>query len=194
MPASSPTAPNGPLDSTSCKGRGTRLSGCAFGVTTPAFSTRGACLVDHLIWLTRSPEFESRISMFCFSKADLLPLQALAVALLFAGLPLAHAQVQSPAKATPPPVQRADPAAPEAVIPAGTYRSSLSRYQAFTEPDVAPWPETNELVRQRGGWRAYAREAREPASPSAALPAASAASQPANVKSVAPGHAGHEMK
>ena len=133
--------------------------------------------------------------MFCFSKAAMLPQSALAVALLLAGLPLAHAQAQSPAKVlAPPPVQRADPADPKAAIPASAYRSSLSRYQAFTEPDVAPWRDTNELVRQRGGWRAYAREAREPASATAPPAAAPAASPPANVKPAMPGHAGHEMK
>ena len=137
--------------------------------------------------------------MFCFSKAALLPLSALAAALSLGGLPFvhaaAHAQAQLPAKALEPPsVQRADPADPKAVTPALVYRSSLSWYQAFTEPDVAPWRETNELVRQRGGWRAYAREAREPASATAPSPAAPAASQPANVKPAMPGHAGHEMK
>ena len=138
--------------------------------------------------------------MFCFSKAALLPLSALAAALALAGLPLvhapAHAQSQPPTKAIEPSsVQRADPADPKAATPASAYRSSLSRYQAFTEPDVAPWRETNELVRQRGGWRAYAREAREPASTAAPSPAASSASQPAaSVKPAMPGHAGHEMK
>ena len=133
--------------------------------------------------------------MFCFSKAALLPQSALAVALLFSGLPLVHAQAQPPAKALAPlSVQRADPADPKAALPALAYRSSLSRYQAFTEPDVAPWRETNELVRQRGGWRAYAREAREPASTTAPSPAAPAASQPANLKPDMPDHAGHEMK
>ena len=101
--------------------------------------------------------------MVCYSKAALLPLSALAAALSLAGLPFVpapvHAQAQPPTKAPePPPVQRADPADPKAVTPALVYRSSLSRYQAFTEPDVAPWRETNELVRQRGGWRAYARQ------------------------------------
>ena len=137
--------------------------------------------------------------MFCFTKAALLPQSALAAALLFAGLPFvcvtAHAQVQSPANAlAPASVQRADPADPKAAVPASAFRSSLSRYQAFTEPDVAPWRETNELVRQRGGWRAYAREAREPAPATTPSPAAPAASQPANVKPAMPGHAGHEMK
>ena len=137
--------------------------------------------------------------MHCFSKAALLPQSALAVALSFAGLlfacATAYAQVQPPAKAMAPlPVQRADPADPNATTPASAYRSSLSRYQAFAEPDVAPWRETNELVRQRGGWRAYAREAREPSPATAPLPAAPAASQPAKGKPAMPGHAGHEMK
>ena len=156
--------------------------------------------------------------MFCFSKATLLPLSAWAVVLSVVGLPFvhstAHAQAPSPAKALEPPsAPRSDPADPKAVIPATVYRSSLGRYQAFTEPDVAPWRETNELVRQRGGWRAYAREAREPASPpsppspSSASPAASAASQPLSsvspsispsispsVKPAMPGHAGHQRQ
>ena len=139
--------------------------------------------------------------MFCFSKAALLPQSALAAALSLVGLSLvhapAHAQTQSPTKALEPPsVQRADPADPKTATPALVYRSSLSRYQAFTEPDVAPWRETNDLVRQRGGWRAYAREAREPASTTTSPPpAAPAASQPAAiVKPAVPGHAGHGMK
>ena len=142
--------------------------------------------------------------MVCFSKAALLPQSALAVALLFAGLSFvdtpAYAQVQTqarpPAKPLEPPsVARADPADPKAAIPALALRSSLSRYQAFTEAEVAPWRETNDTVRQRGGWRAYAREAREPASATTPSPAAPAASQPApSAKPAMPGHAGHEMK
>ena len=146
--------------------------------------------------------------MFCFPKAALLPQSALAVALLFAGLSFVdtpvHAQIQAqaqtqarpPAKPLEPPsVARADPADPKAAIPALALRSSLSRYQAFTEAEVAPWRETNDTVRQRGGWRAYAREAREPASATTPSPAAPAASRPApSAKPAMPGHAGHEMK
>ena len=127
--------------------------------------------------------------MFRFSKAALLPLSALIAVCALAGLPAAHAQIQ------PPAVQRADPTDPQAVTPRGVYRSSLSRYQAFAETDVAPWRETNERVRQRGGWRAYAREASEPASTTPASPPAPAASKPAaSVKPAKPGHAGHEME
>ena len=122
--------------------------------------------------------------MFCFFKAVLLPVSALAAGL---GVTVALAQPISG--------QRAEPADPKAAVPALVYRSSLSRYRGFTEPDVAPWRETNELVRQRGGWRAYAREAREPAPATPPSPAAPAASQPAaTVKPATPGHAGHEMK
>ena len=131
--------------------------------------------------------------MFCISKAALLPLSALAATLSLVGHPVAHAQSRPPAMVLESPaVQRADPADPKAATPALVYRSSLSRYQAFTEPDVAPWRETNDLVRQRGGWRAYAREAREPASGANPSPAAPAASQPA--ASAKPAMPGHEMK
>ena len=129
--------------------------------------------------------------MFCYSKAALLPLSAMAAALWLAAGPGA-----ARAQARPPSVQRAEPADPKAAVPQLVYRSSLSRFQAFTEPDDAPWRETNELVRQRGGWRAYAREAREPVTPTVTTPAATpAASQPAaDAKPAIPGHAGHEMK
>ena len=88
--------------------------------------------------------------MLSKSRAALLPLLAIAAWQL------------APASPTAPGV-RQDPADPKAPVPAALYRSPLSAYQAFSEPQVAPWRETNELVRQRGGWRAYAREAREPA-------------------------------
>ena len=124
-------------------------------------------------------------------KAALLPLWAVA------GLQLAlgPAQAQTPA-ATPQMAAatgaRADPADPKAPVPTAVHVSPLRAYQVFAEPQVAPWRETNELVRQRGGWRAYAREAREPDVAPAAAPAASrpaAAAKPASG-----GHSGHEMK
>ena len=141
--------------------------------------------------------------MVCYAKTARLLLSTLAPAVSLAGLAFvsipAYAQTQALTKAAESPTaQRSDPADPKAVTPTLAYQSSLSRYQAFIEPDVAPWRETNEVVGQRGGWRAYAREAREarePAptvTPAAAVPAAS---QPAaTVKPTMPGHAGHEMK
>jgi hypothetical protein len=88
--------------------------------------------------------------------------------------------------AAPAPTQalllRADPADPKAPVPAALYASPLRTYQRFAEPPVAPWRDTNEVVRQREG---------APPAPGAA-PAAShpaGASQPA-----ASGHSGHRMK
>ena len=131
--------------------------------------------------------------MFCFSKAALLPLSALAAAWSLAGLTFVHAPAH--AQAQPPAAQRADPADPNAVVPATAYRSSLSRYQAFTAPDVAPWRDTNAVVHQRGGWRAYARESQEPPSTAVPPPTEPSASKPAApVRPAMPGHAGHEMK
>ena len=129
--------------------------------------------------------------MFPKSKAAPLPLWAIAGLQLVLGSVQAHAQAI--ASASPPPSgTRSDPADPKAQVPATLYASPLRTYQGFAEPPVAPWRETNELVRQRGGWRAYAREAREP---DAAKPAAPGASQPAPAaKPASGGHAGHEMK
>ena len=124
-------------------------------------------------------------------KAALLPLWAAA------GLQLAlvPAQAQTPAAAPQMGVAtgaRADPADPKAPVPAASYVSPFRAYQMFAEPQVAPWRETNELVRQRGGWRVYAREAREPDAAPAAAPAAS---RPATAaKPASGGHSGHEMK
>jgi hypothetical protein len=95
------------------------------------------------------------------SRAALLPL------LTFVGLPLmpAAAPAQTPvtasAAAVAPAAARPDPVDAKAAVAAMRYRSSLSDYKAFAEPAVARWRETNERVRERGGWRAYAREARE---------------------------------
>ena len=126
-------------------------------------------------------------------QAALLPVWAAA------GLQLAlvPAQAQTPAAAPPMAVAtasgpRADAADPKAPVPAALYVSPLRAYQGFVEPKVAPWRETNELVRQRGGWRAYAREAREPDAAPTAEPAASRPT--ATAKPASGGHSGHEMK
>ena len=131
--------------------------------------------------------------MFSKSKAAPLPLWAIAgLQLVLVSAPTA-AQAQATVPASPAPASaRSDPADPKAPVPAALYASPLRAYQGFAEPKVAPWRETNELVRQRGGWRAYAREAREP---DAAQPAARGAAQPAPAaKPASGGHAGHEMK
>ena len=133
--------------------------------------------------------------MFPKSKAEPLSLWAIAgLQLVLVSAPTAaQAQAQATAPASFSPASaRSDPADPMAPVPAALYASPLQAHQGFVEPQVAPWRDTNERVRQRGGWRAYAREAREP---DAAQPAARGASGPApSAKPASGGHAGHEMK
>lgn len=47
------------------------------------------------------------------------------------------------------------------------YQSSLSGYQPHADPNPIPWVKANETVRQKGGWRAYAKEG-EPQKPDGA--------------------------
>jgi hypothetical protein len=112
--------------------------------------------------------------MSAISKAAWLPVCALA-GLHFITL---SAQAQ-PEPATGPAraPRAADPAAAVADVP---YRSPFAGYRSFSEATVAPWRESNETVRQRGGWRAYAREASGPAAASASGPATTPASPDAS--------------
>lgn len=45
------------------------------------------------------------------------------------------------------------------------FESAFSGYRGYADEPVAPWRESNDQVRQIGGWRAYAREAHAPAAP-----------------------------
>ena len=94
--------------------------------------------------------------MFPKSKAAPLPLWAIAgLQLALVSAPTAtQAEAQAPATAPAPTSARSDPADPKAPAPAVLYVSPLRAYQGFAEPQVAPRRDTNELVRQRGGWRA----------------------------------------
>lgn len=126
------------------------------------------------------------------SKAAWLPVWALAGLQLAASAALAQHQSTAPSAASAAVPARRDPADPNAPVPAARYRSAFSGYQPYTETPVAPWRDTNERVRERGGWRTYAREAREP---DAAPAAASAPAQPAVApQPAAAGHSGHPMK
>lgn len=75
-------------------------------------------------------------------------------------------------------------AAPAASNASGAYRSAFDGYRTFDDQPVAPWRQSNDTVREIGGWRAYAREAQTGAS--AAAPAASQAASSASSP-----HAGH---
>lgn len=42
------------------------------------------------------------------------------------------------------------------------YVSIFNHYKNFNEQPVAPWQESNRTVEKIGGWRVYAKEARQP--------------------------------
>lgn len=71
-----------------------------------------------------------------------------------------------------------DPLDPKAAVPPVQHRSAMSGYRPLAEAPVGSWKEANERVNRIGGWRVYAREATQPASPSesAAQPASAPAS------------------
>ena len=115
---------------------------------------------------------------------------ALLLTLAAAFLPIAHAGApdMTLSSATHAP---ADPADPKAAVSRLEYAPALGTYRAFVEPNISPWRETNDRVRERGGWRAYAREAREPGS---AQPSNPAVSEPAaKPRPASGGHSGHKM-
>lgn len=63
------------------------------------------------------------------------------------------------------------------------YRSAFEAYKPYAEQGVATWRDSNDTAARIGGWRAYAREARQaepvaPQSQSSAPSAGSGASQP----------------
>ena len=110
-------------------------------------------------------------------------------------LPALSALAQSTAPATPSSAmvaQRADAADPKAVVPPLVYNSVLQGYRPNVEAEVGAWKEINDNVGRIGGWRIYAKEARQP---DAAASGVGAASTPAGSESkpMSAGHAGHKM-
>lgn len=74
--------------------------------------------------------------------------------------------------------------APPPAAPAVTYRSTFEGYQPFNDQPVGAWKAANDTVGRIGGWRAYAKEARQADGKPADAPAAAPAAAPAR----APGH------
>lgn len=91
----------------------------------------------------------------------LCPSSMALAALLCTGL--ASAQTASPATVSTP-----------AAI---GFRSAFEGYQPYTEEKTQAWKEANDTAGRIGGWRVYAREAQQAATPDAAAP--KAAAQPA---------------
>jgi hypothetical protein len=71
--------------------------------------------------------------------------------------------------------------AQESASVAGTqlrYLSVFSQYQGFKEQPVSPWPESNATVEKIGGWRVYAKQARQPDASESMGKAAEASHEP----------------
>ncbi len=60
---------------------------------------------------------------------------------------------------------RPDPLDPAAPVPPLTHTSALTTAPSLSETPVGSWREANDTVNRIGGWRAYAREAKEPEAP-----------------------------
>ena len=87
----------------------------------------------------------------------------LAALALLAALPLAQAQ---------PAPSRPDPLDAQAQVPPAVHTSPLATYRRLGDDRRVPWPEANATVNRIGGWRAYAREAQQPADAASATPKA----------------------
>jgi hypothetical protein len=86
-----------------------------------------------------------------------------------------------------------DPADAGISVPSVIYDSSFARYRAFAEQEVAPWKDSNDTAGRIGGWRVYAREAREPEAGGKARPPGV---QPVPVEAAKPmpdSYGGHQM-
>ncbi len=97
---------------------------------------------------------------------------------------LAGLAVTAAAQTTPP--------ATAAAMPQDGWRSAFEGYRPFNDAPVASWRQSNDTVGRVGGWRAYAREAAQPASPLPASPVPATGAAPAPGKAPAPAAAGHQ--
>lgn len=93
------------------------------------------------------------------------PTLAAAAAALSMALPSA---AQSPAPSSAPAAAfaaKVDASDAKASVPPVTYRSAFAGYRQNTEEKVGSWKDANDKVGRIGGWRVYAKEAREPEAP-----------------------------
>lgn len=58
--------------------------------------------------------------------------------------------------------QRPDPLDSTAVVPKTIYVSPFQSYRPFADQEVGSWTETNATTARVGGWKVYAKQAREP--------------------------------
>lgn len=95
------------------------------------------------------------------------------------------------AQTAPTEARRPDPLNPKAQVPTVVYRSAFKDYRPNAEAEVGSWKDANQAVHQAGGWRAYAKESRQPDEAATPLPAASAASAPGKPAAKPSGHVHH---
>ena len=81
--------------------------------------------------------------------------------LLTASLSPIQASAQAPATAL---AQPSNAVMAEEATPTG-YRSALEGYQRYSDEKIVNWKQANDTTGQIGGWRAYAKEASQVASP-----------------------------
>jgi hypothetical protein len=125
-------------------------------------------------------------------------------AALCAAAVAAQAQSATPANAArAASAARPDPLDAKANVPALAYESSFTRYRRSSDDKAVSWRDANDAVARIGGWRAYAREAQEPASapPAASTSMAVPMSKPSGTGQdtakplpmpAPPGHTGHK--
>ena len=87
---------------------------------------------------------------------------------------------------------RPDPLDSKAVLLPLVYRSAFQGYRPNAEAAPGVWKDANDDVARIGGWRAYAKEARQPGTPEAATTPASGSASPAAAIPPA-GHVGHKI-
>ena len=60
--------------------------------------------------------------------------------------------------------------------------SDFANYKAYADAPVLPWRESNDRVRQVGGWKAYALQAQSDEVPGAASPTPAPTASPQEIK------------
>lgn len=116
-------------------------------------------------------------------------LSACLAAAMLAAVPSAQAQ-RAPGAALP------DPLDARVEVPRATHDFPFAGYRAAGEAGVGSWREVNEAVNRAGGWRAYAREASQPAPAApdgAGAPAQPAEGAPLSPVQPPPASPGHSM-
>lgn len=74
--------------------------------------------------------------------------------------------------------QTASSPAPAAATPVPAFSSVFDGYQPYSDEKTANWRQANDNTARIGGWRAYAKEAAEPASPATVPAPATSAAKP----------------